>query len=214
MSGIAPFIEIFTGNDPFDSSRISLNNGLQQGDFFIGPAVNFVNHSLRNITEYIAKREDSDEYVIFKVLHCAHDGEMNNGHQSQGKALLHNEHLILSLLQDQPRVIHQHGLFKFRNKFILVLDCLMPHEYDKKGLYKHFINLQQYVIQKKRLQEKEALEIFCNILVTLKSLHQVCMCAIGNCSCGPIAIVIVQMFHLCINFNGVTVESNLNFPNF
>ena len=134
--------------------------GLQQGDFFIGPAVNFVNHSLRNITEYIAKREDSDEYVIFKVLHCAHDGEMNNGHQSQGKALLHNEHLILSLLQDQPRVIHQHGLFKFRNKFILVLDCLMPHEYDKKGLYKHFINLQQYVIQKKRLQEKEALEIF------------------------------------------------------
>ena len=160
-----------TGNDQFDTSRISLNNGLQQGDFFIGPSVNFANHPVKNITEYIAKREDSDEYVIFKVLQGPND-EMTSEY-SQGKALLHNEHLILLLLQDQPQVIHHHGLFKYRNKFILVLDCLIAHEYDKKGLYKDYINLQHYIIQKKILSEREALEIFCNIAATLTALHQV-----------------------------------------
>lgn len=161
----------FTGNDPFDLNRISLNNGLQQGDFFIGPPVNFCSHPLKDITEYMAKREDSDEYVIFKVLHCGEDEKQCD--TSQGKVLLHNEHLILSLLQDQHGVIHHRGLFKYCNKFILVLDCLMTHEYDKKGLYKDYINLQQYIILKKQLRKIEALEIFCTIMATLKDLHQV-----------------------------------------
>lgn len=171
MSGITCIESTLTGNDPFDLSRISLNNGLQQGDFFIGPRVHFCSHPVRDITEYIAKREDSDEYVIFKILHCTMDEKQ--GESSQGKVLLHNEHLILSLLQDKKGVVHHHGLFKYRNKFILVLDCLVTHEYDKKGQYKDFINLQQYVIKKKRLQEREALEIFCSIITTLKDLHQV-----------------------------------------
>lgn len=161
------------GNDPFDPSRISLNNGLQQGDFYIGPPVNFCSHPVKNITEYIAKRENCEEYVIFKVLHSTTQEETSSG--SQGKVLMHNEHLILSLLQDKHGIIHHHGLFKYRDKFVLVLDCLVTHEYDKKGLYKDYINLQQYVIMKKRLQDIEALEIFCSIMTIVKDLHQVYM---------------------------------------
>lgn len=160
-----------TGNDPFDQSRICLNNGLQQGDFFIGPVVNFCGHPVKDITEHIAQRENTEEFVILKVLHCDEDEKRND--TSQGKVLLHNEHLILSLLPDKKGVIHHQGLFKHRNKFILVLDCLVTHEYDKKGLYKDYINLQQYVISKKRLQQREAMEIFCNIVTTLHDLHQV-----------------------------------------
>ncbi len=182
-NGLKPFF----GNDPFDLSRISLNNGLQQGDFFIGPQVNFINHAVKDITEYIARRENADQYVILKVLH--HDNDENTDGHSQGKVLLHNEHLILSLLQDQPGVIHHHGLFKYRNKFVLVLDCLMSHEFDKNGLYKDFINLQHYVIQKKRLQEREALEIFRNVMSTLKDLHQVIFIILNQLCTGWIRSV-------------------------
>ncbi|SMN12357.1 hypothetical protein SPBRAN_578 [uncultured Candidatus Thioglobus sp.] len=139
---------------PFDVNRISLDNGLQQGNYFIGPTVAFSSNSIKGLTECLAKREDLDEYVIFKILHYINDERRD--YSSQGKYLLHNEHLILSLLQDQQGIIHHHGLFKYRGAFILVLDCVMSHEYDKKGVYKDYINLQQYVIQKKKLQEIEA----------------------------------------------------------
>ena len=158
-------------DDSFDMNRISLNNGLQQGDYFIGPKVNFCSHPVKEITECIAKQEGSDECVVFKIVHCVSGEERD--HNSQGKVLLHNEHLILSLLQDKQGVIHHRGLFKYLDKYILVLDCVMSHEHDKKGLYKDFINLQQYVIQKKQLQWIEALEVFCSMMTTLKMLHQV-----------------------------------------
>ena len=179
MSGNQFLAGSITGNDPFDLSRISLNNGLQQGDFYIGPQVSFCSHPVKTIKEYIAKCDtESEDYVILKTLHCSSNDE-RRGDCSQGKVLLHNEHLILSLLQDSKGVIHHHGLFKYQTKFILVLDCLMTHEFDKKGRYKDYINLQHYVINKKRLQQREALEIFCAILATLKDLHQVCNIAIS-----------------------------------
>ena len=156
-------------NISLDNSRIYLNNGLQQGDYIVGPQVNFCSHPIKDIAEYVARKDDSNEYVILKVLDCKDE---NN---SQGKVLLHNEHLILSLLQDKRGVIHHHGLFKHCTKFILVLDCLITHEFDKQMSYKEYINLQQYVIQKKQLNAPEALQIFCSIISTLKDLHQVCV---------------------------------------
>ena len=117
--------------------------------------------------DYVAKEDISGEYVTLKVLDC------KDGHSSQGKVLLHNEHLILSLLQDKRGVIHHHGLFKYQTKFILVLDCMITHEFDKHSSHEEFINLQQYVIQKKKLNEIEALEIFYSIVRTLADLHQV-----------------------------------------
>ena len=126
---------------------------------------------VRNVVEYLAKQVNSDKFVTLKVLTVANDGEGRE--DRQGKVLLYNEHLILTLLQNQPGVIHQHGLFRDRNSFILVLDCLASHDLDPAGRYRDLVNLQHYVIKEKRLREKEALELFCGILSTVKSLHKV-----------------------------------------
>ena len=154
-------------DDVLTNSQIYLNNGLQQGDYFVGPRVNFCTHPIKDIVDYVAKEDGSGEYVTLKVLDC------KNEHSSHGKVLLHNEHLILSLLQDKHGVVHHHGLFKYQTKFILVLDCLITHEFDKCSSHEEFVNLQQYVIQKKKLKEVEALEIFYSIVRTLADLHQV-----------------------------------------
>ena len=162
----------FTGNDPLDRSRLSLDNGIYRGDFFIGPPIDNVNPTtVRTVMESLAKRDGTDEFMTLKVLTISADNESVD--DRQGKVLLHNERLILSLLNDQPGVIHHHGLFRDRNHFILVLDCLVAHEYDSNGRYKDYINLQHYVIRKKRLNEKEALEMFYNILTTVQMLHSV-----------------------------------------
>ena len=160
------------GNDPLDPSRLSLSNGIHQGEFFIGPPIPPVNATpVRNIVEYLAKQENPDNFVVLKMLKTTNDRDVTE--DRHGKVLLHNEHLILSLLQDQSGVIHHHGLFKDRHYFILVLDCLVSHNYDSGGRYKHYVNLQQYVIKEKRLREREALELFCSVLTTVEELHKV-----------------------------------------
>ena len=163
---------IFIGNDPLDPSRLSLNNGIHQGDFFVGPPIHSVNPTtVRNMVEYLAKRDGNNEFIILKVLSISSESESND--DRQGKVLLHNERLVLSLLNDQPGVIHHHGLFRDRNHFILVLDCLVAHKFDSDGRYKDYINLQHYVIKKKKLHEREALEMFHHILTTVQVLHAV-----------------------------------------
>lgn len=160
------------GNDTLDPNRLSLNNGIQQGDFFVGPLIDPVNATpVRNIVEYLAKRDGSDEFVTLKILQVSPDRDTDE--DRQGKLLLHNEHLVLSLLQDQPGVVHHQGFFKDRNRFILVLDCLVSHRHDSNGNYRDYINLQHYVIKKKRLEEREALELFLNVLLTVQALHKV-----------------------------------------
>ena len=163
---------IFAGNDPLDPNRLILNNGIYQGDFFIGPPIHNVNPTaVRNVMEYLAKKDNSDEFMILKVFSTSENDSVND--ERQGKILLHNEHLILSLLNDQNGVVHHHGLYTHRNHFILVLDCLVAHEFDSDGKYKDYINLQHYIIRRKRLHEREALEIFHNVLITLQVLHAV-----------------------------------------
>ena len=172
------------GNDPLDPSRLTLNNGIHQGEFYVGPQIPAVNAPpVRNIVEFLAKRDDSgDEFVTLKMLMLSKEGEASE--DGQGKVLLHNEHLILSLLQDQPGVIHHHGLFKDRKHFILVLDCLVAHNYDCDGKYKDLVNLQRYVIKEKRLKEREALELFCTVLTTVKTLHKVLLLLNSHLECS------------------------------
>jgi serine/threonine-protein kinase 40 len=160
------------GNDTLDPTRLTLNNGINHGDYIIGPLVQPVNGTpVKNISEYIAKRDCTDEFVVLKVL--ALNGDSDPSNEEQGRMLLYNELSILSLLQDQPGVIHQHGFFRERDHFILVLDCLVRHDFDKDGRYKHFENLQHYVIREKKLSEREALEVFSSALATVNALHQV-----------------------------------------
>ena len=163
------------GNDPLDPNRLSLTNGIQQEDFFVGPPIPPVNATpVRNITEYLARRETTDEFFVLKVLtlnpSCSQE---DSPEDRQGKILMHNEYLVLSLLSEQPRVIQQYGLFKDGKRLVTVLECLHSHSYDPSGRYRDFVNLQHYVIKEKRLHEGEALEIFCKILSTVEMLHKV-----------------------------------------
>lgn len=161
------------GNDTLDPNRLSLNNGIEQGDFFIGPMIHPVNVTpVQNIVEYLAKRDGSDDFVTLKILQVSPEGDTDEDRQS--KLLLHNEHLVLSLIQDLPGVVHHQGLFRDRNRYILVQDCLVSHSHNGNGNYNDYVNLQHYVIQKKRLEENEALELFLNVLLTVQALHKVC----------------------------------------
>ena len=48
---------------------ISLTNGLQQGEYYMGPVLPSVSPSpMKNIKEYIAKRVDSEQFVTMKIL--------------------------------------------------------------------------------------------------------------------------------------------------
>eukprot|EP00731_Ephydatia_muelleri_P032207 Em0023g714a len=160
------------GNDPIEPNRLSLNNGLQHAEFYVGPPVQSVNASpVTNIAEYLAKRKDgSEDFVTLKVLTLSAAGD--SAEDRHGKVLLHNEMQVLSFLHDQSGVVHHYGLFKDRNLLILVLDCLQAHDYDVRGRYRDYINLQHYVIQEKRLGERDALELFFQLLITVDALHR------------------------------------------
>ena len=163
----------YTPNDQFGTKVLFLSNGLQQGEFIIGPKVDFTGQSFKYTSEWMAKLESSETCVILKVLQSAENVKGSLLEYNQEKSLLHNEHLILSLLQDQPGVIQHLGLFKHHNGFILALECVMSHDFDKQGVYADYVNLQQYIIHKKRLQDREALGIFCEIAATVNDLHKV-----------------------------------------
>lgn len=60
-----------------------------------------------------------------------------------------------------------------RKRMVLVLDCLVPHDYNNKTA--DLINLQYYVIKEKKLSEKEAVVIFFDIVRIVESLHNVCL---------------------------------------
>ncbi len=56
---------------------------------------------------------------------------------------------------------------------MLVLDCLVPHDFNNKTA--DLMNLQHYVIKEKKLTEKEAIVIFFDIVRIVQSLHNVCI---------------------------------------
>ena len=210
------------GNDPIEPNRLSLNNGLQHAEFYVGPPVQSVNASpVTNIAEYLAKRKDgSEDFVTLKVLTLSAVGD--SAEDRHGKVLLHNEMQVLSFLHDQSGVVHHYGLFKDRNLLILVLDCLQAHDYDVRGRYRDYINLQHYVIQEKRLGERDALELFFQLLITVDALHRVCVLivlrgvhackvswrALCLCACGnriPVVRPFVHAHRLYACFIGLCV---------
>ncbi|XP_014672977.1 PREDICTED: serine/threonine-protein kinase 40-like isoform X2 [Priapulus caudatus] len=108
--------------------------------------------------------------------------------------LLHTEYSLLSLLHNQDGVVHHHGLYKdeayeeeegegsstvmdvvprrvrMHKRLCLVLDCLCAHDFDAKTA--NLVNLQHYVIKEKKLSEKEALVVFCDVVRVVHNLHR------------------------------------------
>uniref|UniRef100_H2XJH6 Serine/threonine-protein kinase 40 n=1 Tax=Ciona intestinalis TaxID=7719 RepID=H2XJH6_CIOIN len=152
------------------------------GPFLIGPLLG--NSPVKCISQYLVRKEGTGKYFMAKVF----TENQKPGETRSGKMLLHTEHSLLSLLSSHPGVIRQYGLFKVRtdgrikllascresrgakNAIRLIVDCLVRHE--KSVATNNYLNLQQHVIQVKRLSEREALRIFHSVVSVIVSLHK------------------------------------------
>ena len=154
------------------------------GYFLLGPRLG--NSPVRSIVQCLAKRDGTDDFYCLKMLTIEEAGRESQD-DKQGKMLLHTEYSLLSLLHNQDGVVHHHGLFqdefteeisdhsgkteRVRKRVCLILDCLCPHEFSDSTA--DLINLQHYVIREKKLNEKEAILIFSDIVRVVESLHSV-----------------------------------------
>lgn len=158
------------------------------GYFLLGPRLG--NSPVRSIVQCLAKRDGTDDFYCLKMLTIEEPGRETQD-DKQGKMLLHTEYSLLSLLHNQDGVVHHHGLFqdefteemcdrsvdpggrteRIRKRVCLILDCLCPHEFSDATA--DLINLQHYVIREKKLNEKEAILIFSDIVRVVESLHSV-----------------------------------------
>uniref|UniRef100_A0A182WG94 Serine/threonine-protein kinase 40 n=1 Tax=Anopheles minimus TaxID=112268 RepID=A0A182WG94_9DIPT len=142
-------------------------------------------------TQYLARKQGSNEFYLLKILSFDPETEIVDKETLQGKVLLHNEFTLLSMLDDLDGVIHQHGFFsdyafeerqierddgtvhsiytgRIRRRLILVLDCVHAHEFcDESSAY---ISLQRH-ISVARLSERDALELFYEVVKVVEQLH-------------------------------------------
>uniref|UniRef100_A0A182QIZ1 Serine/threonine-protein kinase 40 n=1 Tax=Anopheles farauti TaxID=69004 RepID=A0A182QIZ1_9DIPT len=142
-------------------------------------------------TQYLARKQDSNEFYLLKILSFDPETEVVDKETLQGKVLLHNEFTLLSMLDDLDGVIHQHGFFsdyafeerqidrddgtvqsiytgRIRRRLILVLDCVYAHEFsDESSAY---ISLQRH-ISVARIGERDALELFYEVVKVVEQLH-------------------------------------------
>nr|CAB3266655.1 serine/threonine-protein kinase ppk1-like [Phallusia mammillata] len=161
--------------DPFVSSTKHKTVKNRIGPYLVGPKLGSC--PVKCVSQYLVRKANTCKYYVAKVLKI----ESNNSEVRSGKMLLHNEHSLLSLLSSHPGVIRQHGLFKDSSyseakgtvipRVGLILDCLTRHEQDSST--SNYLNLQQYVIQSKRLSEREATRIFYLIVSVVYSLHKI-----------------------------------------
>ncbi|XP_052892636.1 uncharacterized protein LOC128300566 isoform X2 [Anopheles moucheti] len=142
-------------------------------------------------TQYLARKQDSNEFYLLKILSFDPETEIVDKETLQGKVLLHNEFTLLSMLDDLDGVIHQHGFFsdyafeerqierddgtvhsiytgRIRRRLILVLDCVHAHEFCDES--SAFISLQRH-ISLARLSERDALELFYEVVKVVEQLH-------------------------------------------
>lgn len=143
-------------------------------------------------TQYLARKDNTNEFYLLKILSYDVESELVNKETQQGKTLLHTEYSLLSLLTDLDGVIHHHGLFcdyaleekqiknadgiaqwiytgRVKRRLILVLDCVHAHEFCQRS--SAYVNLQKYV-QHYKFSEIEALTVFYEIVKVVERLHQ------------------------------------------
>ncbi|XP_076054771.1 uncharacterized protein LOC143033337 [Oratosquilla oratoria] len=169
---------------PAPGTNIAKGQLRRAGPYLLGPRQG--SSPVSSIVQCLARKENTDEFYLIKILTLQEDGK--DPQEEQGKMLLHTEYTLLSLLQHQPGVIHHHGLFedyalgakefpdvvvatgRLVRRLCLVLDCLTPHDYSTQTA--DLINMQHYVINEKKLKEKDALIIFHSIVKVVQSLHE------------------------------------------
>lgn len=170
---------------PKEGTPVKLNGVRKAGPYLLGPKLG--TSPVCSITQCLAKKEGTDDFYTIKVLIIRSPKEETQ-EDRQGKMLLHTEYSLLSMLHNQDGVVHHHGIFKDRawdmretaeglvytgrqqRRLCLVLDCLCRHDFGTATA--DLVNLQHYVIREKRLQEREALFIFQDIVRIVTALHK------------------------------------------
>ncbi|XP_037907471.1 serine/threonine-protein kinase 40-like isoform X2 [Hermetia illucens] len=161
------------------------------GSYIIGPEV----HRLRpakSLLQYIARKQNTNQFFLLKIVqqstrpnrdpHAIYD-------EQRGRVMLRTEYSLLSLLQDDPGVIKQHGIFSddvyedmiidsrqcmytgaVVKRHILVLECLERHPFCDKSISN--CTLFEYLQARYVLFESEALYIFHAIIQTMENVHE------------------------------------------
>lgn len=100
----------------------------------------------------------------------------------QAKVLLHNEHLLLQILKNTEGVERSYGLFvdTFNNtkRFSLVVDAYSDKSCENWmniSDVNHYISLQEY-ISRHKLSEREALNVFYEIVKVVERIHGMEIC--------------------------------------
>jgi serine/threonine-protein kinase 40 len=103
----------------------------------------------------------------------------------QAKVLLHNEHLLLQILKQTEGVERSYGLFidtlQTKNnvkRFTLVLDAYSDktaENWMNISDVNHYISLQEY-LSRVKLSEKEALNVFYEIVKVVERIHSMDIC--------------------------------------
>lgn len=121
--------ETFDNHDPISETSLPLHGTAvnrrlirRAGPYIIGPKLGY--SPVDSIVQYLAKKENTDEFVQLKILMLSAADTTSNDinalplideklmqDERQGKMLLHTEFSLLSLLQNQDGVIHHHGMF-------------------------------------------------------------------------------------------------------
>jgi len=79
------------------------------GPYLIGPRLG--TSPVRSIVQCLARKEHTDDFYNLKILTEDNSSDKASQDTQQGRMLLHTEYSLLSLLHDQPGVVHHHGLF-------------------------------------------------------------------------------------------------------
>lgn len=148
------------------------------GPYILGPRIG--SPPVRSVAQCLARKQGTNDFYCIKILTLPEPGQENMD-ERQGKMLLLTEFSLLSQLKDMAGVVHCQDFFKDTawdphlqknvRRLCLVVDSLMPHDYDSNS--HHLINLQHHVIQQRRLPEKEAVLIFWDIARIVQQLHKV-----------------------------------------
>ncbi|XP_055636763.1 probable serine/threonine-protein kinase MARK-B [Toxorhynchites rutilus septentrionalis] len=175
---------------PCPGTLVERNRVRRAGPYVIGHELEF-GHGTQQM-QYLARKEGTDEYYLLKILTYDDETELTNRNTLYGKALLHTEYSILSLLSGVEGVYQQHGMFKdkaleeklvadadrvvkavytgrIKLRLILVLDCVLPHDFCERS--RGYTTLQKYVHSRTSLKELDALRIFYEIVKVIERLH-------------------------------------------
>lgn len=108
---------------PLNGTPVDRRQFRRAGPYIIGPKLGC--SPVDSIVQYLAKKENTNEFVQLKILMLSADSNDSNNvdekiiqDERQGKMLLHTEFSLLSLLEHQDGVVHHRGLFSVSEIFL------------------------------------------------------------------------------------------------